>query len=132
MRSGAEAKTGSKFESIGLPYRYDDYVAIGADPYATKAYRQGKEPFRESYFADFKVPNLLGGITVHERFGAFQVENYGESRLKRLNDHHNFGVVEIPGKSVRHNEFTWSFESDIRNTKALDQLVARLLLPGRL
>ena len=131
MRSGAEATIGSRLELIGLPYRYDDFIEIGTDPRA-KAYGAGDAPFRESYFADFKVPNLLGGITVHEHFGAFNIQNYGDSSLKRLNDYHNFGAIEIPGRPVKHSEFTWSFENDVRNAKALDRLIAKMLLPGLL
>lgn len=131
MRSNSETKIGSRFELAGLPYRYDDFVEIGSDARA-KAYRSEAGPFHESYFADFKVPNLLGGITVHEHLGAFHVGNYGDSSLKRLNDYHNFGVMEIPGRRVKHSEFTWSFENDVRNEVMLDQLLARMLLPGLL
>ena len=131
MRSGAEAAIGSKVESVGLPYRYDDFVEIGTNARA-KAYRSEDVPFRESYFVDFKVPNLLGGITIHEHLGAFHVTNYGDSSLKRLNDYHNFGVMEIPGRPVKHSEFTWSFANDVRNEDTLDQLLARMLLPGLL
>ena len=122
MRSKSEAIIGSSLEAIGLPYRNDDLVRIIAD-------YDGSMPFKDTYFADFKVPNLLGGITVHEHFGAFQINNYAENALQRLNDYHNHTVIEIDGRTVASNEFTWSFESDIRDTKKMKKLVRKMLLP---
>ena len=122
MRSKSEAIIGTSLETIGLPYRSDDLVRIISD---------GKNgmPFRDTYFADFKVPNFLGGITVHEHFGAFQMENYGDNALQRLNDYRDFKVMEIPGRPVDSNEFTWSFESDIRDAGGIKRLIRKLLLP---
>ena len=122
MRSKSEAIIGTSLEAIGLPYRNDDLVRIITD-------MDGGEPFRDTYFADFKVPNLLGGITVHEHFGAFQVNNYAQNALQRLNDYHNHTVIEIEGRAVARSEFTWSFEGDIRNAKSMKRLMRKLLLP---
>ena len=122
MRSKSEAIIGTSLETIGLPYRSDDLVRIISE---------GKSgmPSRDTYFADFKVPNFLGGITVHEHFGAFQMENYGDNALQRLNDYHEFKVIEIKGRPVERNEFTWSFESDIGNAEGIKRLIRKLLLP---
>ena len=122
MRSKSEAIIGTSLEAIGLPYRNDDLVKIITDV-------NSGTPFKDTYFADFKVPNLLGGITVHEHFGAFQVNNYAENALQRLNDYHDHTVIEIEGRAVASNEFTWSFESDIRNAKSMKRLIRKLLLP---
>ena len=123
MRSNSEASLGSDLESFGLPYRYDDLVTIHYDPL-------GDRPFRNSYFADFKVPNLVGGITVHEHLGAFQIERYGENALQRLNDYQNFRIIELPDRPVRHEEITWSFEHDLHDPVLLQKLIQRILLPG--
>lgn len=123
VRSKSEAAIGSFLESIGWPYRNDDIVRISGGNYENR-------PFRETYYADFKVPNLLGGITIHEHFGAFQVENYAENALKRLNDYHNYTIIEIPGRPVKSSEFTWSIESDIRDAASMKKLIKKLLLPG--
>ena len=123
MRSKSEAGLGSHLESIGLPYRYDDLVTIHYDPL-------GDRPFRDSYFADIKVPNLSSGITVHEHLGAFQTAHYGESALQRLNDYHKFEIVELNRRPVRHEEITWSFEHDLQSRQLLQRLVRRMLLPG--
>ena len=123
MRSNSEASLGSDLESFGLPYRYDDLVTIHYDPL-------GDRPFRNSYFADFKVPNLVGGITVHEHLGAFQIERYGENALQRLNDYQNFRIIELPDRPVRHEEITWSFEHDLHDSVLLQKLIQRILLPG--
>ena len=124
VRSSSEREIGNMFEDIGLPYRSDDLVRI-----IRNDEHQGT-PFRNTYFADFKVPNLLGGITVHEHLGAFHLENYSDNALQRLNDYHNFTVVELPGRPVGKNELTWSFESDLQGDENLKRLIARLLLPG--
>lgn len=123
MRSKSEAGIGSELELIGWPYRYDDLVVIKYDQW------QGR-PFRESYFIDFKVPNLSGGITEHEHFGALHIEQYPDNSLKKLNDYHNFEVYELPGQPVRHEEFTWSFEHDLQSQDARGRLIRRMLLPG--
>ena len=122
-RSKSEAFIGSTLEGLGLPYRSDDLVTIIYDP-------RGNKPFRDTYFADFKVPNLLGGITVHEHLGAFQMESYSENALKRLNDYHNFTICELSGRPVKTDEFTWSFESDLRSEKMTTRLIRKILLPG--
>jgi len=122
-RSNSEARIGSNLEAIGLPYRNDDLVEIVAGP-------GGARPYRDTYFADFKVPNLNGGITIHEHFGAFQIDGYSTNALKRLNDYHDFTVYELPGRRVEGNEFTWSFEGDLRNQEKIDQVIRRILLPG--
>ena len=131
MRSKSETRIGNRAEYYGLPFRYDDYVAMH-DPKGKQFHSQGESPFRDFYFADFKFPNLFGGITIHEHIGAFQIENYGEGSLKRLNDYHNFRIVELEGKAVKHEEITWSFENDVLNAKTIDKLLARILLPGLL
>ena len=122
-RSNSEARIGSNLEAIGLPYRNDDLVEIIAGP-------NGARPYRDTYFADFKVPNLNGGITIHEHLGAFQIDGYSTNALKRLNDYHDFSVYELPGRRVEGNEFTWSFEGDLRNQEKIDQVIRRMLLPG--
>ena len=128
VRSKSEAILGSHLEAAGLPFRSDDLVTINYDKYSASS--QDPEPYRDSYFADFKVPNLLGGITVHEHLGAFNLDKYGDNALRRLNDYHNFRVMEIPGREVSKQEFTWSFENDLRNTSDINRLIVRMLLPG--
>lgn len=130
MRSNAEAKLGSYIESTGLPYRADDIVLIQSNIHNLSNAKPDATPHRDSYFADFKIPNLLGGITVHEHLGAFYIDNYGDNSLKRLNDYHNFTVIEIPGRPVTDREFTWSFASDLANEQTLRALLGRMLLPG--
>lgn len=122
VRSKSEAKIGSALEAIGWPYRNDDFVRIITDGPADI-------PFRDSYYADFKVPNLLGGITIHEHLGAFQMDTYADNGLRRLNDYHNFTVVEIPERPVTSSEFTWSFESDVVGKGSLNSLIRKMLLP---
>ena len=122
-RSNSEARIGSNLEAIGLPYRNYDLVEIIEGP-------NGARPYRDTYFADFKVPNLNGGITIHEHLGAFQIDGYSTNALKRLNDYHDFSVYELPGRRVEGNEFTWSFEGDLRNQEKIDQVIRRMLLPG--
>lgn len=130
MRSKSEVMIGNTLEDIGWPYRSDDYVRIRKD--RTERDMSGalsKEPFHESYYADFKVPNLLGGITIHEHFGAFQIDNYADNALKKLNDYNNYTVIELPKRPVQKCEFTWSFEADVRDNKGRISLIRRLLLP---
>lgn len=124
-RSKSEAIIGNALESMGIPYRSDDLVGISSED-------RSVGPFRDTYFADFKVPNLNGGITIHEHLGAFHMENYSENALKRLNDYHNHSVYELPNRKVKHNEFTWSFENDVRTSASLTLLIRRMLLPGNL
>ena len=121
-RSKSEAKIGSTLEMIGLPYRFDDLVNIFSE-------RTGERPFRNNYFADFKVPNLLGGITVHEHLGAMHLEKYSDNALKRLNDYRNFKVRELPSRIVKPEEFTWSLEADIHDTVQFQRIINRMLLP---
>ena len=129
MRSMSETRIGNMVESVGLPYRYDDIVYI-ENPQYSQLHAHNEGPFRESYFSDFKFPNLLGGITIHEHLGAFQIDGYGDGSLKRLNDYHNFTVIELQGRPVKHEEFTWSFENDVRDEKALNKLLLKILIPG--
>ena len=75
------------------------------------------------------MPNFLGGITVHEHFGAFQMDNYADNALQRLEDYRYFTVVEIEGRPVADNEFTWSFESDVSSEESRRKLIRKLLLP---
>lgn len=121
-RSKSEAKIGSTLEMIGLPYRFDDLVNIFSE-------RTGERPFRNNYFADFKVPNFLGGITVHEHLGAMHLEKYSDNALKRLNDYRNFKVRELPSRIVKPEEFTWSLEADIHDTVQFQRIINRMLLP---
>lgn len=135
MRSKSEVAIGNALESVNWPYRYDDLVTITADSYgpqisSSRSGSQKMQPFRDTYFADFKIPNLLGGITIHEHFGAFQLDHYSDDALKRLNDYHSFTVTELPERPVKHSEFTWSFECDVSGTNSLTDLLAKLLLPG--
>ena len=125
VRSYSEAQLGSFLESLGLPFRCDDLVRIHTEPGAGP----GTGPFRENYFADFKIPNLCGGITIHEHLGAFHLEDYPDKSLKRLNDYHNFTIYELPGRQVKHSEITWSFEPDIYDEALLQALIRRILLP---
>ena len=131
MRSKSEARIGSALEAIGWPYRNDDLVRIISDESTGGAFHDGPRdmPFRDSYYADFKVPNLLGGITIHEHLGAFQMDAYADNGLKRLNDYHNFTVIELPRRPVTSNEFTWSFESDVTGQDSLNNLIRKMLLP---
>ena len=122
VRSKSEAIIGTSLEVIGLPYRSDDLVRIITDG------NKGA-PFKDTYFADFKTPNFLGGITVHEHLGAFQIDHYADNALQRLNDYHGFTVIEIKGRPVASNEFTWSFESDISDAESIKRLIRKLLLP---
>ena len=122
-RSKSEAKIGSISEGYGLPFRYDDFTRILYDPL-------GDRPNRDSVYSDFKYPNLCGGITVHEHLGAFQIDRYGDNALMRLNDYHNFEVIELPGRPVTYSEFTWSFESDLWGETRIRKLFRRILLPG--
>ena len=122
MRSNAEVAIGNVLESIGWPYRYDDLVTIQSG-------HTGDRPYKDSYFADIKVPNLIGGITIHEHFGAFQIENYADNSLKRLNDYRNFKVYELPEQAVLPEEFTWSLMADLRDSDLLRQVIQRMLLP---
>ena len=121
VRSLSEATLGSFLESVGLPFRTDDLVEIHSE--------YGVQPFRENYFADFKVPNLCGGITIHEHLGALHLQDYPDNSLKRLNDYHNHVVYELPGRQVKHSEFTWSFEYDLVDTGSMEALLRRMLLP---
>lgn len=125
MRSKSEADIGSRLELIGLPYRFDDLINIYNE-------RTGERPFRDNYFADFKVPNLSGGITVHEHFGAFHMERYPDNALKRLNDYRTFTVRELPSRIVQPEEFTWSLEADLRDERLFQHIIKRMLLPGSL
>ena len=122
MRSKSETIIGNYFESIGLPYRSDDVVTIYSG-------HTSERPFRDTYFADFKTPNLLGGITIHEHFGAFQIEKYPDNALKRLNDYRNFDVYELDYRPVKPEEFTWSLEADLQDSVSFRRLVRRILLP---
>ena len=123
MRSKSEVRIGSYLEDMGLPYRYDDLVRITSDG-------RGPQPYKDNYFADFKVPNLLGGITIHEHFGAFQIDNYADNSLRRLNDYHSFPVVELPGRPLRSDEFTWSFENEVTHQDDLDIILLKMIMPG--
>ena len=78
------------------------------------------------------MPNLLGGITVHEHFGAFQMKNYPDNSLKRLNDYRNFEVRELPSRIVLPEEFTWSLEADLRDPVLFQRIINRMLLPSGL
>ena len=122
VRSMSEARFGSRLEAIGLPYRSDDLVTIHSE--------FNDSPFRENYFADFKIPNLCGGITIHEHLGALHLKDYPDNSLKRLNDYHNFSIYELPDRPVKHSEITWSFEPDIRDPKLLRSVIRRILLPS--
>ena len=108
---------------MGLPYRYDDLVSIISDG-------RGLQPYKDNYFADFKVPNLFGGITIHEHFGAFQIDNYADNSLRRLHDYQTFSVVELPGRPLSLDEFTWSFENEVTLQDDLDNIVLKMILPG--
>ena len=125
MRSKSEAELGTMLEALGLPYRYDDRVILHHDPHGNPSVR----PLHDTCFADFKVPNLLGGITVHEHFGAFHLERYGENAMIRMNDYHQFEVYEMPDRRVRHEEFTWSFECDLQDPVRKRKLLRRILFP---
>ena len=109
-------------EAIGLPYRSDDLVTIHSE--------FDDAPFRDNYFADFKIPNFCGGITIHEHLGALHLKDYPDNSLKRLNDYHNFSIYELPDRPVKHSEITWSFEPDIRDPKLLRSVIRRILLPS--
>ncbi|MBQ9015731.1 MAG: hypothetical protein IJ109_06375 [Firmicutes bacterium] len=122
-RSKSEAWFGSSLEQFGLPYRYDDLVTIRSE-------QSPGRPQRNNYFADFKIPNLLGGITIHEHFGAFQVDHYSDNALQRLNDYRSFSVAELPSRPVRAEEFTWSLEADLHDKQAFRRVLRRILLPG--
>ncbi|MBQ3924898.1 MAG: hypothetical protein II696_05240 [Firmicutes bacterium] len=124
VRSKSEGILGSGLECFGLPFRYDDIVRIN---------RRGSSdrPFKDSYFADFKVPNLCGGITVHEHFGALHLNGYGDNALQKISDYTNFDIYEIPGRKVTRDEVTWSLESDILNPVRLHKTLIRILLPGK-
>lgn len=123
MRSKSEARLGSTAEDLGLPYRYDDLVQIHADPIHDPS-------FRDNYFADFKFPNLTGGITVHEHFGAMHLDRYPDNSLKRLHDYQNHTIIELPGRPVKRSEITWSFEADLQNDDLIQILLKRILLPS--
>ena len=123
MRSKSEARIGSRLEDMGLPYRYDDLVSIISDG-------RGLQPYKDNYFADFKVPNLFGGITIHEHFGAFQIDNYADNSLRRLHDYQTFSVVELPGRPLSLDEFTWSFENEVTLQDDLDNILLKMILPG--
>ncbi|MBR0457007.1 MAG: hypothetical protein IJJ01_10100 [Firmicutes bacterium] len=122
MRSKSETTIGNSLEAIGWPYRYDDLVMI-------RGGHGGEMPHRSSYYSDFKVPNVIGGITVHEHFGAFQIDQYSDNALVRLNDYRNFRVYELPNQAVRPEEFTWSLEADLREKSLMRQMIRRMLLP---
>jgi hypothetical protein len=122
VRSLSEARLFSGVESFGLPYRYDDIVKIFIGDH-------GGTPFRDSYFADLKIPNLLWNITINEHLGAFHIEKYPDNSLKRLNDYHNFDIYEIPGQKLRSEEITFSFDSDLKTPFALQKLIMKMLLP---
>ena len=122
VRSNSEAKIGTFFERIGLPYRTDDLVEIHTG-------NAGDRAFRNNYFADFKAPNLLGGITIHEHLGAFQIDKYADNALQRLNDYRSFQVFELPYRPVRAEEFTWSLEADIKDEVLLRRVIRRILFP---
>jgi hypothetical protein len=116
---------GNELELLGIPYRYDDLVTIETGS-------SGDQPFRESYFADFKLPNLLAGITIHEHLGAFQVTQYGDNALMRLNDYNTFTVVELANRPVKHQEFTWSMEYQLKDPALLKETILKMLFPGLL
>lgn len=121
VRSKSEARFGSFLESVGLPFRTDDLVTIHAG--------HGRSPFRDTYFADFKIPNLCGGITIHEHLGAFHIDEYSAGAMRRLNDYHNFTIQELPGRPVKHEEITWSFEHDLQSDESMKALLRQILLP---
>ncbi len=123
MRSKSEARIGNRLEDMGLPYRYDDLVRIISDG-------RGPQPYKDNYFADFKVPNLLGGITIHEHFGAFQIDNYADNSLRKLNDYHDYTVVELSGRPLSSDEFTWSFENEVTLQDDLDKILLKMIMPG--
>lgn len=123
VRSKSESLFGSFIESFGVPFRSDDLVRIHSDAY-------GNRPFRESYFADFKIPNLCGGITIHEHLGAFHLDDYAENALKRLNDYNSFSLYELSDRQVKPEEITWSFESDLHDSIRMRRLIRKILLPG--
>lgn len=123
MRSKSEAKIGNRLEEIGIPYRSDDLVTIQYEPAEIK-------PSKDTYFADFKVPNLNGGITIHEHLGAFQMERYPDNALRRLKDYRDHTVFELSSRPVSSEEFTWSLEADLRSSRLFDRIIARMLLPG--
>lgn len=123
MRSKSEAKIGNRLEAIGIPYRSDDLVTIQYGPDEIK-------PAKDTYFGDFKVPNLNGGITIHEHLGAFQMERYPDNALRRLNDYRDHTVFELSSRPVSSEEFTWSLEADLRSSRRFDRIIARMLLPG--
>ena len=122
MRSNSEAWFGTALEQVGLPYRFDDLVVIHND-------HRTDRPHRDTYFADFKIPNLIGGITIPAHFGAFQLEQYADNALYRLNDYRSFSVSELPSRTVSPEEFTWSLEADLHDEKVFRRLIQRILLP---
>ena len=78
--------------------------------------------FKEkTYYADFKIPNMRGGISVCEHLGAFNLDSYADNSLIRLNHYVETG-------SVQPNVLFWSFDKTVRNPEALDALINRMLL----
>ena len=117
MRSKSEAFIGSAIEDKGLPYRSDDIVRISgidfSDPSAI---------YEKTYFADFKIPNLRGGISVNEHFGAFNIRGYSENAITRINDYRRYHLF-------RREEIFWTLDSDIEDPEILDQIIKNMLLP---
>ena len=122
MRSNSEVRIGNMLERSSWPYRYDDLVVIGNDP-------AGPQPNRKNHFSDFKVPNLNGGITIHEHLGAFHIRGYADNALNRLNDYRNFEIRELPGRPVSPREITFSLENDLQEPELMRALLRRMLLP---
>lgn len=114
MRSKSEATFGSRLEYRGIPYRSDDLILVTIS--------EDGRIYEKSYYADFKVPNFIGGISVCEHLGAFNLDTYGDNSLIKL---HNY----IETGSVREEELFWSFDSTVNDPDKLDALIDRMLLP---
>lgn len=113
VRSRAEARFGSRFEARGIPYRYDDIIILELN-------RDGRI-VEKTYYADFKIPNFRGGVSVCELLGAFQISNYSTNALEKLNHYEESGAI-------KPNELFWTFESTVFDNQKLDALIDRMLL----
>lgn len=113
VRSKSEAIFGSRLEMRGIPYRHDDLiiVTLNKDGVLTE----------KSYYADFKIPNFNGGISVNEHLGAFNFDTYSNNALTRLYNYVETGAVKA-------NELFWSFDSTVNDPQKLDNLINRMLM----
>ena len=120
VRSKSEQKIGNELELNGIPYRYEQLLSVYIG--WMEGVIGGSIDNHKDYYPDFTIRTATGEYIIWEHLGRVDLADYRTRNAEKISAFRQ-------GTGISDELFILSFEKDLQEAGALQQLIARRILP---